>query len=409
MLYFFVFHNSFVRIFPQFLQQISLSHQFMRQIYKCLLSFLVILALCQRAQAQKDSTIPSVEKKMTDVDIIIKKKPKNYQWLVFPLVLNSVETNWVFGVANVLTFRTSHKDTSSRTSSAQLVGLYTLNKQYLAILNGTVYFDREKWILSNQLSFSYFPDKFWGRGPTAEASAEEPYAFRQLYFNPHLQRRINDQLFIGLSYEFQRVMTVEYKDGGLFDKENIPGRKPYTISGLGLSITKDDRNHAFTPNRGELLQLIATYFGPQLGSAYTYSTLLIDTRKYFKIGRQSVLAVQGFGQLAFGDVPLRSLATLGGNNSMRGFYDGRFRDENQIVAQAEYRFPIAGRFGAAVFANCGDVAREVNKFTFQYLKFTAGAGLRFQLNRKENLNLRIDYGVGNYGSRGFYVELAEAF
>ena len=53
-----------------------------------------------------------------------------------------------------------------------------------------------------------------------------------------------------------------------------------------------------------------------------------------------MLALQAYAFINNGDVPLRSLASLGGANSMRGYYDGRYRDKDQIVFQAEYRVPV---------------------------------------------------------------------
>lgn len=37
-----------------------------------------------------------------------------------------------------------------------------------------------------------------------------------------------------------------------------------------------------------------------------------------------------------------------------------------------------------------------------------GAGLRFKINRKENVNVRVDYGFGN-GQQNLYFFIAEAF
>lgn len=37
-----------------------------------------------------------------------------------------------------------------------------------------------------------------------------------------------------------------------------------------------------------------------------------------------------------------------------------------------------------------------------------GGGLRFKINRKENVNLRMDYGFGN-GQQNIYFFIAEAF
>jgi hypothetical protein len=115
-------------------------------------------------------------------------KPKRL--LIFPVVAKSIETGWSFGTVGVLTFRLSPADTVSRTSSVNLLLLYSTKKQLITALNGSQYFDKEKYILNEQFSFSSFPDKFWGLGKNTPDSAEESYKFNQYYIYLHLLRKI---------------------------------------------------------------------------------------------------------------------------------------------------------------------------------------------------------------------------
>jgi outer membrane protein assembly factor BamA len=138
---------------------------------------------------------------------------------------------------------------------------------------------------------------------------------------------------------------------------------------------------------------------------------VVDFRRFLTLYRQQVLAIQAYGFFNAGDVPLRSLASFGGANSMRGFYDGRYRSKNQIVAQAEYRVPLFWRIGAVGFAGVGNVGNRVDEVNLKALKYSLGGGLRVALNRTEKLNLRIDYGfgIGQHTSNGLYFQLGEAF
>lgn len=328
--------------------------------------------------------------------------------IAFPAVVRSIETDWSFGGAGSFTFRLG-KDSTTRTSSRQLLGLYSIRKQFILGSEGTVYFPGEQYILYFQGSYSYFPDKFWGIGPNAPDNAQENYVFKQFYLYPHLQRKIWGNFFVGIMYEYQKLLHVDYKAGGLFDQQNVLGRKGYHISGVGLSLTLDNRNHAFVPNRGILIQMIVNRFTPVLGSDYTYTNISFDGRKYIGLGGRHVLALQGYFFFNIGDVPLRSMASLGGSTSMRGYYDGRYRDKHQVVFQAEYRFPLFRRLGGVLFGNYGDVSNHVSDFDFQHFKHSYGGGLRFALNRRERLNIRVDYGWGKGRSHGLYFTLGEAF
>lgn len=125
--------------------------------------------------------------------------------------------------------------------------------------------------------------------------------------------------------------------------------------------------------------------------------------------KKNVLAFQLFSFNNTGDVPIRSLASFGGANRMRGYYDGRYKDKNQVVFQAEYRFPLYKRFSAVLFGGTGTVGRNFSDYAVNELKYSYGGGLRFAVNKKEKLNIRIDYGIGQGKNNGFYLQLGEAF
>ena len=336
--------------------------------------------------------------------------PSRNGFIILPIISRSIETSWAFGVATSVTLKHRYADSLSRTSNVQSILLYSLRKQMVAAINGTIYFPHEKYILNGQLSLSSFPDKFWGVGQIASANKEEAYTFKQYYIYAHLQRRIRPNLYIGSLYEFQNVFEINYEKNGLFDQQMVTGRNAYKTSGLGGSLTWDTRNHAFTPGKGLLLQYRMNHFGQYLGSDYSYTSFVLDTRKFFTTFKNQVLALQAFGSFNAGkQVPLRSLSSLGGANSMRGYYNGRFRDKNQIVFQAEYRAPIYGRFGLVAFGSTGEVSPSLSKFSVDNFKFSYGMGARFTLSKKENLNLRIDYGITQNKESGFYIQLGEAF
>ncbi|HTE12730.1 MAG TPA: BamA/TamA family outer membrane protein, partial [Chitinophagaceae bacterium] len=275
-------------------------------------------------------------------DSLVKKN----HLLVLPVVARSIETSWSFGTAISGTFHINKKDSIIRTSNLQSLVLYSLKKQFIAAIEGTIYFPGEKYILSQQLSYSFFPDKFWGLGRMAPDSNAESYNFRQFYVYLHGQRAIARHLFIGALYEYQRLIKIEYTPGGLFDKLNIQGRHGYQVSGLGASLTYDTRNDAFAPDKGVFLQGYFNHFAGFLGSDFAYTNYVIDTRGFIKTYKKQVLALQAYAYLNNGNVPLRSLASFGGANSMRGYYDGRYRDKDQVVLQAEYRVPVYRRLGA---------------------------------------------------------------
>jgi outer membrane protein assembly factor BamA len=359
-----------------------------------LLLLAICLALASCVIAQNDSARPQPSTKL----------------LAFPVIARSMETGWIFGGVTCLTFRVNKSDTVSRTSNMQALVLYSVNKQLVTVLNGTTYFPNEKYILNHRLSYSFFPDKFWGMGRQTPDSAEESYQFRQYFIFLHGMRKVAKSLFAGVLYEQQTVMQVNYEKSGVFDKQKVPGRKGYRVSGIGLSATYDNRNNAFAPDKGSFLQMTSKHFFSAIGSDFDYTTLVQDFRQYIPVYKKNVLALQLYNCMNIGgDIPLRSLAALGGDNCMRGYYSGRYRDKQQIALQAECRMQVCGQWGVVAFGSAGDVARKVMGYDFKGMKYAYGGGLRCALNKKEKLNLRLDYGFTSNKNQGFYLQLGEAF
>ncbi len=335
---------------------------------------------------------------------------RHNQLLIFPVITKSIETGWSFGTVGAFVFHPSAKDTVSRTSNLEILALYSTKKQLVTAINGSQYFSHERYILNEQVSYSSFPDKFWGLGKNSPDAAEEAYKFRQYYIYLHLLRKVAKNMFIGVLYEKQRVWDVSYIPGGVFDQQNIVGRHGYTISGLGSSFTFDTRNNAFSPDKGTFAQLYFNHFDKFWGSDYNYNNLVLDLRTYLPFAGTQVLALQLYSFNDTGnEVPLRSEASFGGAARMRGFYEGRYKDQQQLILQAEYRFPLYKRFRGVVFGGTGNVSSSFADYSLTDLKYSYGAGLRFALSKKEKLNLRLDYGIGQGGKSGFYIQLGEAF
>ena len=358
-------------------------------IFRFFGAFTVVFAINTGIYAQNDSV-----------------KPKHL--LIFPVIARSIETGWSFGTVGSSTFRFSNRDTISRTSNLQLLLLYSTKKQLVTAINGSQYFDKEQYILNEQISFSSYPDKFWGLGKNTPDGNEESYKFKQFYVYLHFLRKVAPSLFVGLLFETQRVWDIDYLPGGLFDQQKVLGRTDYHVSGLGSSITYDKRNNAFAPDNGLFCQLSVNHFDKFWGADFNYTNIVFDLRKYIPVFGKKVLAFQLFSFNNAGEVPLRSVASFGGASRMRGYYDGRYKDNNQLILQGEYRFPVYKRFSAVAFAGGGNVS---NRFAYSLsdLKISYGAGLRFALDTKEKLNLRIDYGIGQGKNNGFYLQLGEAF
>lgn len=335
---------------------------------------------------------------------------KKVQYLLIPVLFKTPEMGWAYGLSGSISFKTSHKrDSLTRTSVIQTIGFFTTRKQNIQAVDASIYFPKENYIFLFQSSHSYFPDKFWGIGPNTNDKPWEHYSFDQFYASPHLKKRITNHLFVGLLYEYQTVFNQTYIPGGIFDTSSFYGKQHYHVSGAGLSVSYDSRNLTFWPSKGIYLLSQFTDYRKETFSDFNLFKWITDLRYFQKIYKNHILAFQLYNYRTFGNTPLKELAAFGGQNNMRGFYQGRFRANNMISFITEYRTKLVGRFSACIFGGMGDVYNEHSDLKLENIKYSCGGGIRFALLEKEKLNLRLDYGYSNKFSRAFYFTVAECF
>lgn len=343
----------------------------------------------------------------------INKLGKRRKLFAFPAVIYSPETTLAFGGAGNFYFKLG-RDTTVRTSYIQALALYTLREQTVFGMESAIFFHDERFILKTKASASYFPDRFWGLGNDSKESDMEHYTVGQFYLFPQLLRKTYKKLFLGLAYEIQNVFTFEYGSGkppgtSIFDTQNVNGRYGSLVSGLGLVALWDGRDNAFSPSKGLYFSYYINNYSRLLGSDYNFVFHSVDIRKYYTVTKNQVLAFQFMFNANVGTVPVRSMSNIGSNTIMRGYYEGRYTDNNFIGAQVEDRFHLIGRFGMVVFAAAGRVGSTTSDlFLFDGLKPSLGSGLRYAIDTKEKLNLRLDVGFGQH-SNGVYFNITEAF
>jgi outer membrane protein assembly factor BamA len=152
-------------------------------------------------------------------------------------------------------------------------------------------------------------------------------------------------------------------------------------------------------------------YNKKFGSDFNLNSFMIDNRLYVPVSKKNVFAAQLYGQFTAGEAPFNLISLLGGENLMRGYYLGRFRDKNMIAGQVEYRllpFGFSKRIGGSIFFATGQVFSEENKFKWNNFLPTGGAGLRFLVFPEKDIYTRLDISFTHEGS-GVYLLIGEAF
>jgi outer membrane protein assembly factor BamA len=335
---------------------------------------------------------------------------RKVNWLAIPTFFRTPETGWAYGLSGSMSFKTSFKnDSLTRVSTVQAIGIFSERQQNIQSIDATTYFPREKYILYFNTTHSYFPDKFWGIGQYSKNESEEKYVFENFNISTHIKRKFSKHVFFGALEDFQNIFKVRYAEGSLMDSSAFYGKTPYYVFGLGLTASYDTRNSTFWPTKGIFLQTQFTTYNKGFASDYSFNKWTVEARFFKRLFKNHVIGCQLYNYYTFGQTPFRSMATLGGAGNLRGFYQGRYRDNSMYSVVAEYRAPIIWRISACVFGGFGDVYAKPENIHTGSIKYSYGGGLRLSILEKEKLNLRVDYGYSDAYNKGFYFTIGECF
>ena len=336
------------------------------------------------------------------------------QFIVYPLLAYAPETNWEFGASGLYLYY-ANRDTLNRLSEVVAQGFYTIENQYGGFLEHALYSDKNEWFFLGNIKFQSFPVSYYGIGMAAQLADEQKVEALQFIVKERVLRKVKNNFYAGLEFEYNRYSDVVFSkpEQLVLNDDLLIGNDGSSNLGLGLGLLVDNRHNVLNVRNGYFSELAILNYSKSLGSDFNFTTLTSDSRYFKSIRKNQILAMQLLGQFTRGSVPFNQLPQLGGPYLMRGYYQGRFRDNNYLSSQVEYRFlplPLgfSKRIGAAVFASTGTVFSSGEKLELSNFRGAAGAGLRFLLFPKKDIFIRADYAFTREGG-GFYLYIGEAF
>ena len=327
----------------------------------------------------------------------------------YPYVYYTPETELAFGGGGVMTWY-MQKDTLLNPSNITFSGFYSTVKTYeLSVISG-LFFDRNRMASTIDLKYSHKVDRFYGIGNNTPDLGTEEYTINIVGGIVDFQLPpaiiISDRS--GLVIEYRDYRLDDRKENPYLQSDSITGSNGGVVSGLGMVYVWDTRDNVFFPNKGGFSQVKVLFYTKDLGSDFTFNWVEVNARRYWAFAQDQVLAVQFYLNTVGGDPPFYKLAALGGSKIMRGYFEGRYRDNDYFAMQIEYRQYFWWRFGYAVFAGFGDVVDQITRLSITNLKPSYGFGLRFLFNKEQKINLRADIGFGKH-TNGIYFSIEEAF
>ena len=328
-------------------------------------------------------------------------------WFPIPFAFYTPETRLAFGVLVITAFKLSETK-ECRPSSISASVFYTLNNQYDFSLSPELFLNNDKNFFAADFNYSKVIGKYYGIGNDTEEIDNASFEARNFFMLLKFQSEVLPSVKIGGVYELREADLTDPMQNPYLLSGNTFGAEGGLTSGLGLVVTYDTRNNIFYPTSGGYYEVVTTVFSSKIGSNYNYTKTLFNLRKYLELSNNQLLAMQFLYNFVTGSTPFYELPLLGGDEIMRGYFRGRYRDNNYFAAQLEYRIRVWWRFGIVGFIGVGQVANKISAFQINQFKYSVGGGLRFRIDETELWDLRVDVGFGR-NSSGFYFQYNQAF
>lgn len=317
----------------------------------------------------------------------------------------STDTKFGVGLVAAGLYRLDRSDLTLPPSNVSLFSDVSSVGFYLLGIRGTNIFPKDRYRLDYTLYFFSFPSKFWGIGyDMGNDDANESDMKRwQARMKSSFLIKVADNLFVGpsLMYDYAKVRDIERP-------ELLEGmeQKVWNIGG-GVTVVYDTRDVLTNPHRGMYAEFSQTFRPKFLGNDYAFSTTEMRVSGYGRVWEGGILAGDFRSTLNFGNPSWAMMAQLGGSMSMRGYYEGRYRDNHKIETQVELRQHVWKRNGITVWAGAGTVFDKFSSLSFRRVLPNFGIGYRWEF--KKDVNVRLDYGFGSNGQQGFLFNINEAF
>jgi outer membrane protein assembly factor BamA len=124
----------------------------------------------------------------------------------------------------------------------------------------------------------------------------------------------------------------------------------------------------------------------------------LEAQHYLPVlNQRRVFAIRARTALTYSDapIPFYMQPSLGGSDDLRGYRPYRFRGDNMMVMNAEYRWEVFSGLDMAIFGDAGKVFDRKADFNLRNLESDLGFGFRF--NERNRTFLRLDVAFSHEG------------
>jgi outer membrane protein assembly factor BamA len=411
----------------------------------------------QDSSAAKDSLVVHADSLCPERDITdvirsaLNKPPKSKaagasSLMLMPIIGSNPATGFMFGVGGQYAFKIpSHSKYSVISGSLQ----YTTKSQFIFLAKNNIYTNNNNIFFNGDWRYQIFSQSTYGLGTTAPeggildyqfglAGAEttsdsltQPMNFNFARFHQDIGFKIANGIYLGLGYKFDYYFKIDDTKLSFDPADSLItshyaynsyygfNTEKYYNSALSLRFVLDKRDNMIQAHKGYFFSVAWQGGYKFTGNKQKSNLLQLEWRSYHGLSKRNpshLLAFWFMGDFAQeGTMPYMILPATAYDQrgrSARGYTQGRFRGNNMVYGELEYRFPISkcsGLLGGVLFANASSANNPLLSLDlFDSVKPSYGFGLRVKVDKYSRSNLAVDLAFGKQ-SMGFYLAVSEAF
>jgi hypothetical protein len=374
------------------------------------------------------------------------KKPGASSLMLLPIIGSNPATGFMIGVGGQYAFKMPESKLYSLVNGSVQA---TTKDQYLFMLKNNIYSRHEKIFYTGDWRFLIFKQPTYGLGTTSPEggvldyqynimgmettydSLAQPMDFNFARLHQSIGFKVAEGIYLGLGYQFDSYFKIVDEKLRLTPGDSLItshyaynsfygfSTEKYYSSALNATVMIDKRDNMIQPHKGYYLGLGLRSAYRAFGNQYNASMFQGEWRSFHGLSKKNPTHLMAFWVLASftksGDFPYMILPATAYDQrgrSARGYTQGRFRGNNYMYTEAEYRFPISscgGVLGGVLFVNATTASNEIlDVKLFDAIRAGYGLGLRVMLDKYSRTNLTVDYGFGKQSS-GFYLAVSETF
>lgn len=307
------------------------------------------------------------------------------------------------GMVNVY-YKMNPNDTISPTSSTGVFGMYTTNKTYFAAAFQKFYLKQDTWRImlgvgTGSINFQYWQEIPIIGGQFIGFSTDANFAMAKV------ERKVYKKLYVG----FKSIITVTeteydvpdfFPDSLKYDKRNM--------NNLGYLLNFDMREHQMNSYGGYNIAFKNDFYRTWMNSGNNFEKYDITYNHYYQLkNERNILVTRIHASISGGDVPFQGQSVVG-QDDIRGYSAGKFRDNQVYTAQAEYRWRFYKKFGMVGFFGLASAVENIDDIFKNQLLPGGGLGFRYMMLPKERINVGFDIAKGK-DDWGIYFRIGESF